>query len=345
MSDAELTRAAQAGDVGSLGVLLARHEAGMRAVALGVLGYGPDTDDVVQDAALVAVSRIRDVRDPAAVGAWLRTVVRNECRMRLRARRPVELGGELISALPSNDPMPEELLDRQLLADWVWHAIEELSPPLRVVAMLRYFSDLSSYEQIAAVCALPIGTVRSRLSQARVKLSGALSATAAQAHEDASAKLEICRQDAVDTLAAADRGAFSELTVRWSPQLELIQAHGDRGGVDLLLTTPANRSATRHAPSARQCSRRWRRGHLGDRVDALARPARRWPVIRCLGDVAGCRRPGAAAADVSPPAASSAGVTRTSNRDDPEMTHQFDRHLRPVASGKFRPRPTAGTIV
>jgi RNA polymerase sigma-70 factor (ECF subfamily) len=237
LSDAELTRAAQAGDIGSLGVVLARHEAGMRAVAIGVLGYGPDTDDVVQDAALVAVSRIRDVRDPPAVGAWLRTVVRNQCRMRLRARRPVELSGEVISALPSDDPMPEELLDRQLLQDWVWHAIEELSPPLRVVAMLRYFSDLSSYQQIAAVCALPIGTVRSRLSQARVKLSGALSATAAQAHEDASAKLEVCRQDAVDTLAAADRGAFSELTVRWSPQLELIQARGDRGGVDLLLTT------------------------------------------------------------------------------------------------------------
>ena len=236
LSDAELTRAAQAGDAGSLGVLLARHEAGMRAVAIGVLGYGPDTDDVLQDAALVAVSRIKDVRDPAAVGAWLRTVVRNECRMRLRVRRPVELSGEVMSTLPSNDPMPEELLDRQLLANWVWHAIEELSPPLRVVAMLRYFSDLSSYEQIAGVCALPIGTVRSRLSQARVKLTGALSATAERSHEDASAKLEICRQDAVDTLAAADRGAFSELTVRWSPQLELIQAHGDRGGIDLLLT-------------------------------------------------------------------------------------------------------------
>jgi RNA polymerase sigma factor (sigma-70 family) len=236
LSDSELTRAAQAGDVGSLGVLLARHEAGMRAVAMGVLGYGPDTDDVVQDAALVAVSRIKDVRNPAAVGAWLRTVVRNECRMRLRARRGVELSGEVISALRSDDPMPEEVLDRHLLQDWVWHAIEELSPPLRVVAMLRYFSDVSSYEQIAGVCALPIGTVRSRLSQARVKLTGALSATAEQSHENASAKLEICRQDAVDTLGAADRGSFNELILRWSPQIEVIQSHGDRGGTDLLLT-------------------------------------------------------------------------------------------------------------
>ncbi|MCW2654308.1 MAG: polymerase, sigma-24 subunit, subfamily [Mycobacterium sp.] len=236
LSDAELTRAAQAGDAGALGVLLARHEAAMRAVALGTLGYGPDTDDAVQDAALVAVRRISDVRNPAAVGAWLRAVVRNECRMRLRAHRVVELSGEWMAALPSADPVPEELLDAYLLRDWVWHAMEELSPRLRVVAMLRYFSDLSSYERIADVCELPIGTVRSRLSQARLKLSGALSATAELSHEDASAKLAICRQDAVDTLAAVDRGAFSDLTVRWSPQLEVIAGQGHRGGPDLLLS-------------------------------------------------------------------------------------------------------------
>jgi RNA polymerase sigma factor (sigma-70 family) len=211
LSDAELTRAAQAGDAGSLGVLLARHEAGMRAVAVGMIGYGPDTDDVVQDAALVAVRRITDVRNPAAVGPWLRAVVRNECRMRLRSRHVDDWGGEILSALPSEDPMPEELIDRQLLKDWVWHAVEELSPSLRVMAMLRYFSDVSSYEQIAAVCELPIGTVRSRLSQVRVKLTEGLSATAEHVHENTSAKHEICRQDAVDTLAAVNRGPSRNL--------------------------------------------------------------------------------------------------------------------------------------
>jgi RNA polymerase sigma factor (sigma-70 family) len=236
LSDTELTRAAQSGDTGSLGVLLARHEAGMRAVALGMIGYGPDTDDVVQDAALVAVRRITDVRNPAAVGPWLRAVVRNECRMRLRSRHVGDQGGEILSALPSDDPMPDQLIDRQMLQDWVWHAIEELSPSLRVVAMLRYFSDVSSYEQIAAVCGLPIGTVRSRLSQVRVKLTEGLSATAEHVHENAFAKHEICRQDAVDTLAAANRGNFSELTARLSPHIEVIQRRGDRGGAKLLLT-------------------------------------------------------------------------------------------------------------
>jgi RNA polymerase sigma factor (sigma-70 family) len=237
LSDAELTRAAQSGDAGSLGVLVARHQAGMRAMALSMIGYGPDADDVVQDAALVALRRIQDVRNPEAVGPWLRAVVRNECRMRLRARRVGDLGGEMLVALPSHDPMPEELLDRHLLQDWVWHAIGQLSPSLRMVAMLRYFSTVSTYEQIASACQLPIGTVRSRLSQVRVKLTAALSATAQRSHEDASAKQQICEQDAVDTLATANRGAFNELSIRWSPDLEVIPSRGDRGGAGVLLDT------------------------------------------------------------------------------------------------------------
>ncbi|MFB7570717.1 RNA polymerase sigma factor [Streptomyces sp. NPDC056165] len=56
--DAALTRAAQAGDVAALGQLLERHRAGMRAVALSVLGPGPDVDDVLQDAAVTALRRV-----------------------------------------------------------------------------------------------------------------------------------------------------------------------------------------------------------------------------------------------------------------------------------------------
>ncbi|MFE2042723.1 RNA polymerase sigma factor, partial [Streptomyces sp. NPDC059477] len=91
--DADLTRAAQAGEVAALGQLLERHRAGMRAVALSVLGPGADVDDVMQDAALTALRRIGDVRDPAAVGAWLRMIVRNAGRSVLREALALRPGG------------------------------------------------------------------------------------------------------------------------------------------------------------------------------------------------------------------------------------------------------------
>jgi RNA polymerase sigma factor (sigma-70 family) len=146
--DIELTRAAQAGDVTALGLLLEEHRAGMRAVALGVLGSGPDVDDVVQDAAVVALVRIADLRDPGAVGQWLRMIVRNRCRMLLRDTVPVR---PLDALHPADlDPGPEELLDRHAMQDWVWEAVEELPDTLRLPLVLRHFTEgVTAYDRIA----------------------------------------------------------------------------------------------------------------------------------------------------------------------------------------------------
>src|SRR5262249_9959639 len=89
MTEADMVRSAQGGDAWALDLLLRKHEAGMRAVALAILGYGPDAEDAVQDAMMVALRRIGDLRDPDSAGAWLRTIVRNNCKGQLRSRTPV----------------------------------------------------------------------------------------------------------------------------------------------------------------------------------------------------------------------------------------------------------------
>ena len=226
--DAELVRGAWSGDEVSLGLLLDRHRAAMRAVALHVLGNGTDAEDAVQDAVLTAMSKISGLRDPAAVGGWLRAITRNCCLMQLRARREVPLPEGL--PLVSGELTPEAVIDRHALRDWVWHAIEQLSPALRLTIMLRYFSDVSSYEQIAAACEIPIGTVRSRLSQARGKLASALEATADQAHADAGRLAAERRAEGVELLGAAERGYFaSALGNRWAANPEFITSDGVRG--------------------------------------------------------------------------------------------------------------------
>ncbi|MFE4663961.1 RNA polymerase sigma factor [Streptomyces sp. NPDC056716] len=202
--DAALTRAAQAGEVAALGLLLERHRAGMRAVALSVLGPGADADDVMQDAALTALRRIRDVRDPAAVGAWLRMIVRNAGRSVLREAlvlRPMSVDEV---HLPSMDIGPEQWLERTALRDWVWEALEKLSPVLRMPLVLRHFAGgVASYEHIAYACGVPVGTVRSRLSQGRAKLADALAATADGPHGDAEQRVRASRDEARRMLAAA----------------------------------------------------------------------------------------------------------------------------------------------
>jgi RNA polymerase sigma-70 factor (ECF subfamily) len=87
MREEDLVRAAQAGDAVALGLLLEAHQARLYATALALLRDPTQAQDAVQDALLVAVQRIQDLRDPAAAGAWLHTIVRNACRMRWRAPR------------------------------------------------------------------------------------------------------------------------------------------------------------------------------------------------------------------------------------------------------------------
>ncbi|MFJ5263807.1 sigma-70 family RNA polymerase sigma factor [Streptomyces sp. NPDC088387] len=215
LDDATLTRAAQEGEVTALGLLLERHRAGMRAVALSVLGPAADVDDVMQDAALTALRRIGDVREPAAVGAWLRMIVRNAGRSVLRESvvlRPME---EL--PVTSTDLGPEQWLEQNAVRDWVWQALEELSPVLRMPLVLRHFATgVTSYEEIAHACGVPVGTVRSRLSQGRVKLAAALAATADAPHGDAAQRVRASRNEAVRMLAAARERSLRQSTHRSS---------------------------------------------------------------------------------------------------------------------------------
>ncbi|MET8832108.1 sigma-70 family RNA polymerase sigma factor [Streptomyces sp. NPDC004610] len=238
LEDAALTRAAQAGEVAALGVLLERHRAGMRAVALSILGPGADADDVMQDAALTALRRIGGVREPGSVGAWLRMIVRNASRNVLRRSAVLEPLDDI--RLPSDDDADPALwLEQNALRDWIWEALEELSPALRMPLVLRHFTEqVTSYEQIAQACGVPVGTVRSRLSLGRVRLAAALAATADAGHSDTGRRVRASRFEARETLDAAERGHFGTLvTERWSPEVALLRGQDRIADRDILVRT------------------------------------------------------------------------------------------------------------
>ncbi|WP_250004547.1 sigma-70 family RNA polymerase sigma factor [Actinoplanes sp. M2I2] len=239
INDSELVQRAQNGDATALGLLLERHEAGMRAVALSLLGHGPDAEDAVQDAMVTAIRRVGEIRDRDAAGAWLRAVVRNNCRMRFRATRPTPVADPEPFLPPAATPGPEELIEQTAMRDWVWHAIGELSETDRLVLMLRHFSGVTSYDQIAALCALPVGTVRSRLNHARQKMVMSLRATADLAHPDSSARAASRQREAADAVATAMRGDFHQVVGElWRPDASfLIRSSGLHGGTDRVVHT------------------------------------------------------------------------------------------------------------
>lgn len=225
LGDAELVRAAQAGDAEGLAVLLERDRARMLAVALGVLGRRPEVEDAVQEACLAVVRRIGELREPAAWRGWSAAIVRNSARAYLRSR-----SADVGAVPPVSEGLdPARVLERHAMGDWLWHAISVLSPEHRLVTMLRYFTDVTAYSQIAAICGVPVGTVRSRLNHARARLLEALAATADLAHGDQRALTRVRRREAAHALEEGRAGRYAEAMAMFChPTVETIWAKGKR---------------------------------------------------------------------------------------------------------------------
>ncbi len=228
-SDAELVRAAQRGDSTSLGLLLERYRAPLYGLALQLLGRRADAQDAVHDTFLVALCKLDQVREPAAVGGWLHMVLRNACRIRLRAGCREALFDEFPPYLEARSPEPsaEERIDRLALRDWVWTALARLPETLRVTVMLRYFGSHASYEEIAAILGLPVGTVRSRLNQAKAKLGEALLEAASLEHSEARQRTEYVARYFSAAVEEINAGTgYALLADAYSDDPELVVADG-----------------------------------------------------------------------------------------------------------------------
>ncbi|RKE10614.1 RNA polymerase sigma factor [Catellatospora citrea] len=234
-----IIRAAQRGDPDGFAALFAHHYDGMRAVASKIMGPGPDAEDACQNAAVAALRRIGELRDPAAVRPWLHAIVRNNCRMALRSNRPMPVDLDDVE-LPASDAVdPLEHVERGARRDWVWHAVGRLSPTLRPVTMLRYYTQGATYEQMATLCDIPVGTVRSRLSEARRHLATVLPRALDDRHGDAAALSDRRRAEATAILSAlADGTAPQAAFRRWRHDVAVVWPDGRRtAGLDSLIMT------------------------------------------------------------------------------------------------------------
>ena len=135
-----------------------------------------DAEDVVQDAYLRALKAFAGFHGVDG-RTWLLTIVRHACYdllQRKRTRGTETAFDEAVHGISDDAVNPAQLLllkeDRQT----VRQAVEALPLDLREVIVLRELEGLS-YKEIAAVAAIPLGTVMSRLARARERLQQSLS--------------------------------------------------------------------------------------------------------------------------------------------------------------------------
>lgn len=190
--DDTLVAAARAGDRGAVERLLRGHYDRIHAVCRRITGNEADADDAAQEALLSIVRGLPRFDGRSSFATWVYRIATNASldELRRRRRRPLldavgghdhdsRRGGLDRRADPSpaagGDGVAEQLADRMLLGA----ALGELAEEFRVAVVLRDVADLD-YAEIAAVLAVPVGTVKSRIARGRAHLAAALHDTASE---------------------------------------------------------------------------------------------------------------------------------------------------------------------
>jgi RNA polymerase sigma-70 factor (ECF subfamily) len=175
-ADEYLVEAAQAGNSEAFGQLVERYQDRLYNTLVRVLGSRDDASEVLQDAFVLAYTKLGSFRGNSQFYTWMYRVALNQaCSHRRRTtRRRDEMSVEQLRELSGTEPVdsslqPEQTLVRTEQAELVQTALAEISDEHREILVLREMEDYS-YETIAEILELPVGTVRSRLFRARLQL-------------------------------------------------------------------------------------------------------------------------------------------------------------------------------
>ena len=184
-ADHELVRLALSGDEGAFGELVDQHRRAVYRAAYAALGSAADADDVVQEAFVTAYQKLGTFRRESSFKTWLLSIAwrkaldrRKRMTRWLRMTRSRDQFGEE-SSLAERVASPEPSHEARLSCDELQRVLRQLVAALPQKlrdALLMTGSSEHSYDEIAKVLEIPVGTLKWRVSEARRLLKKKLAA-------------------------------------------------------------------------------------------------------------------------------------------------------------------------
>lgn len=179
MDESVLIRSAQTGDLDAFNTLVLAYQDALFNTALRILGDEDRAADATQEAFLSAFRGLNAFRG-GSFKAWLMRTVTNACydELRRQKRRPTTPlepessdGEEMDSPRWLADPAmsPEQRLEAGELEHAIQHCLENLPTDFRVAVVMADIQGLD-YSEVAVAARVPLGTVKSRLARARLRL-------------------------------------------------------------------------------------------------------------------------------------------------------------------------------
>ena len=177
----ECIRRCQQGDPQAFEEIVKLYEKRIYNLSFRMMGNHEDANDLAQEAFIRVYHSIEQFRGDARFSTWLYRIATNVCldELRKRSRRQTEsldepvptADGEVLREIPDWANNPEEELDRSEIQNMVQRGIQALPDEQRTALILR---DLQghTYEEIAEILDISLGTVKSRINRGRMALKG-----------------------------------------------------------------------------------------------------------------------------------------------------------------------------
>lgn len=174
MTEQELVRAAAGGDTEAFERLVRTYENKIYHLALRMCGSSEEASDIAQEAFLAAWRGLPSFRGEANFATWLYRLTSNAAidylRRQKKERGDMSLDDEDLGLdAVDTGPGPQDAAERTEVRTAVTAGLQQLSEGHRQVLVLREIQGLS-YEEIADVLEVDLGTVKSRISRARTAL-------------------------------------------------------------------------------------------------------------------------------------------------------------------------------
>jgi RNA polymerase sigma-70 factor (ECF subfamily) len=139
----------------------------LRAFALSLASHSDYADDLVQETLMKAWNHQNSFQEGTNIKAWLFTILRNEyfSQLRKRRREVEDADGDYASSVmtPGGQESQLDMADLRI-------ALQQLPDDQREAVVLVGASGFS-YQEVAEICRVPVGTVKSRVNRARNKLA------------------------------------------------------------------------------------------------------------------------------------------------------------------------------
>ena len=182
-SDEELLAKVVGGDTGAFEVIVSRYKDRLYNFAFRFVGDWDTAEDIVQETFLRAFRKRREYRAIANFSTWIFTITGNLAKSELRRRKRWRFlsldwapdGDNNAMELPDESYRPDNNTETVLVERSIQEAMESLPANYRQAVVLRDIEGMS-YQEIAEIANCPLGTVKSRVNRARLKLQQKLRA-------------------------------------------------------------------------------------------------------------------------------------------------------------------------